>query len=103
MRMHFAFYLFFTRFLCVNTYQFPKQPLPVATMTIVMNLMFFAGPILLFCCFVIGRSSRINLAAESDIDDENAEIEQIVQIALDGADNVPNNNPTENVNAINQA
>lgn len=33
------------------------QPLPVATLTIVMNLMFFGGPLLMFCCFVIGRSN----------------------------------------------
>jgi len=39
-------------------------PLPVATMTIVMNLLFFGGPLLVFCCVALGRTSALNFSDE---------------------------------------
>ena len=40
-------------------------------MTIVMNLLFFGGPLLVFCCVALGRTSALNFSDEMfDVDDE---------------------------------
>jgi len=70
-----------------------KCPLPVATLTIVMNLMFFGGPLFLFCCFVIGRSSRLNQDDETTNDHEDQHI-----VANDYENNENDNENDENDN-----
>lgn len=42
-----------------------------------MNLLFFGGPLLVFCCFAVGRTSTINFSDGTTVgeEDENHEME----------------------------